>query len=121
MVPARVSLSAPIGPGCCLGGCFVSEPALDPLERLAFVVDHSLELSIAKLLEQGRKARAGLEAVAHQVVAVQKRGRVDRTGRLRFEIAPAIVDFLAVAERRQRVGFVQGEKLLDPRRRPGFA
>ncbi len=37
-------------------------------------MDHSLELSIAKLLEQGRKARAGLEAVAHQVVAVQERG-----------------------------------------------
>ena len=92
-----------------------SEPAVDPLERLTLVVDRSFELSIAKLLEQGRESRAGLEAVADQVVAVDQRRRIDRTGWLGLQVAAAIVDFFALAERRQRIGFVQGEELFDSR------
>ena len=65
----------------------VGELALDPLERLALAVDRSFELGVAKLLEQGREPRARLEPVADQVVAGDQRRRIDRTGRLRLEVA----------------------------------
>ena len=100
MIQARVSLSsrnrARDGPELrrALGG----ELAIDPFERLALAADGSIELSVAKLFEQGRELRARLEAVADQVVAGDQRRRIDRARRLRLQVVAAVVDVFARSE-----------------------
>ena len=83
--------------------------------------NRSLELSVAKLFEQGREPGARLEAVPDEVVAGDQRRRIDRAGRLELEVAAAVVDLLALAERGQRVGLMQGRGARRLRDGRGFA
>ena len=43
-----------------------------------------------------------------------KRRRIDRAGRLNFQIIPAIVDVLGIARRCQRIRAMKRQQIVDP-------
>src|SRR5262249_22577329 len=86
---------------------------IDPCQRLRPCLDLTIELSVPGLFKQERQPGAGLQSVLEEVVAVDQRGRIDRAGRFELEVAPDVVDFVALAERGECVGLMQGEELVD--------
>ena len=74
------------------------------LEEHGVAVVH-LDASIRAIVCAG--AEIGPEAVAGEVVPVQKRWRIDRSGWLVADVVLAVVDVAGVAGRGQRIGPVE--------------
>ncbi len=89
--------------------------ALDPFERSLFGQDLAVELRLADLVEDRREIRAGLEAEPDQVVSRDQRRRVDGAGRLGGQVIPAVIHVLGIARRRQCVGAMKRQQIIDAR------
>ena len=76
-------------------------------------MDLAIELGFANLIQDDRELRSRLEAVPDQVMTGDQRRRIDGSSRLKSQVILAVVDVLGIARRRQRVGAVKRQELVD--------